>query len=217
MFIKNRGLYCGLLALIIAVNVAIIGILLSPTAFGVSNDEKKAELESSIAECVEIKDKAHQMAELARYFGCEETDVIILFAKTKWAEADNRQISLQIELDSLSSNPYDPYNLPPTTWTGPVLTKSKGVNQGPIGKETYYNLNMSGVVRIMRNKGYDEATYPYWVREDGCKMLGPYVMVAANFSHFPRGTVVECSRGWALVCDTGHLGYNQLDIAVNWV
>ena len=213
MFIKNRGLYCGLLALIIAVNVAIISILLTPTAFGVSNDEKKAELESSIAECVEIKDKAHLMADLARFFGCEESDPIILFAKTEWGEADSKQIELQTELDSLKSNPY---NLSPVTWTGPVLTKSKGVNYGPIGKETYYNLPMGGVVRIMRNMGFDEVNYPYWIREDGCKMLGPYIMVAANFNHFPRGSVVECSLGWALCVDTGHLGYNQLDLATNW-
>lgn len=213
MFIKNRGLYCGLLALIIIVNVVIICILSAPKALAVSNDEKKIELETSIAECVEIKEKAHMLAELARFFECEETDPIILLAKNKWVEAESRQVSLQTELDNLNSNPY---NLPPVTWTGPVLTKSKGVNYGPIGKETYYNLNMSGVVRVMRNMGFDEVNYPYWIREDGCKMLGPYIMVAANFNYFPRGSVVECSRGIALVCDTGHLGWNHLDLATQW-
>ena len=213
MFIKNRGLYCGLLALIIVVNVVIISILLTPTASGVSNEEKKTELETSIAECVEIKEKAHMLAELARFFECEETDPIILLAKNKWVEAESRQVSLQTELDNLDNNTY---NLPFVTWTGPVLTKSKGVNYGPIGKETYYNLNMSGVVRVMRNMGFDEVNYPYWIREDGCKMLGPYIMVAANFNHFPRGSVVECSRGIALVCDTGHLGWSHLDLATQW-
>lgn len=213
MFIKNRGLYCGLLALIIVVNVAIICILLTPKALAVSNEEKKTELETSIAECVEIKEKAHMLAELARYFDCEESDPIILLAKTKWGEAESRHIALQEELDNLNSNPY---NLPPVTWTGPVLTKSKGVNYGPIGKETYYNLPMGCVVRVLRNMGFDEVNYPYWVREDGCKMLGPYIMVAANFNHFPRGSIVECSRGVALVCDTGHLGWNHLDIATQW-
>ena len=214
MFIKNRGLYCGLLALIIVVNVVIISILLTPMASGVSNEEKKTELETSIAECVEIKEKAHMLAELARFFDCEETDPIILLAKNKWVEAESRQVSLQTELDNLNNSTY---NLPPVTWTGPVLTKSKGVNYGPIGKETYYNLPMGGVVRVMRNMGFDEVNYPYWVREDGCKMLGPYIMVAANFNHFPRGSIVECSRGVALVCDAGHLGWNHLDIATNWV
>lgn len=213
MFIKNRGFYCGLLALIIVVNVAIICILSAPKALAVSNDEKKIDLETSIAECVEIKEKAHMLAELARYFECEETDPIILFAKSKWGEADSKQIALQTELDSLNNNPY---NLPPVTWTGPVLTKSKGVNYGPIGKENYYNLPMGGVVRTMRNLGYSESEYPYWVRSDGCKMLGDYIIVAANLKHFPRGTILECSLGWAICADTGYLGYNQLDIAVTW-
>ena len=213
MFIKNRGLYCGLLALIIVVNVVIICILSAPKALAVSNEEKKTELETSIAECVEIKEKAHMLAELARYFECEESDPIILFAKTKWGEADSKQIELQTELDNLNSNTY---NLPPVTWTGTKLTKSKGVNYGPIGKETYYNLPMGGVVRTMRNLGYSESEYPYWVRSDGCKMLGDYIIVAANLKHFPRGTILECSLGYAIVCDTGYLGWNQLDIATQW-
>lgn len=108
---------------------------------------------------------------------------------------------------------------PATTWTGSKLTRSRGVNYGPQGKETYYNLPMNGVVNIMRRHGFDATNYPYWVRQDGCKMLGPYIMVAANLNVFPRGSVVECSLGWALVCDTGGFArYNpyQLDIAVNW-
>lgn len=106
-----------------------------------------------------------------------------------------------------------------SSWNGAVLTKSKGVVIGPSGKETYYNLNMSGVVRIMRNLGYTEAEYPYWVREDGVKMLGNYVMVAANFNIRPRGTIVPSSLGDAIVCDTGGFAHNnptQLDIAVSW-
>ena len=63
----------------------------------------------------------------------------------------------------------------------------------------------------MRNAGYSEAEYPYWVREDGVKMLGNYVMVAAAYSIRPRGTIVESSLGPAIVCDT-----TQLDIAVTW-
>ena len=106
-----------------------------------------------------------------------------------------------------------------STWDGPVLTKGKGVNYGPSGKETYYNLPMEGVVRIMRAQGFSEEEYPYWEREDGVKMLGDYVMVAANLSVHPRGSLVESSLGIALVCDTGGFAAsnpNQLDIAVNW-
>ena len=46
---------------------------------------------------------------------------------------------------------------------------SGSVYYGPNGKETYYNLNMSGVVDIMRGMGNNDN---YWVREDGVKMLG---------------------------------------------
>lgn len=103
-----------------------------------------------------------------------------------------------------------------TSWNGSKLTQSKGVNYGPSGKETYYNLNMSGVVKIMRNMGN---TDEYWVRDDGCKMLGNYIMVAANLSVRPRGSLVETSLGTGIVCDTGGFAKNnpyQLDIAVNW-
>lgn len=46
---------------------------------------------------------------------------------------------------------------------------TEGVNYYNGNKETYYNLDMSGCVSIMRNMGN---TDEYWVREDGCKMLG---------------------------------------------
>ena len=101
-------------------------------------------------------------------------------------------------------------------WKGPVLSKGRGVNYGPSGKETYYNLNMSGVVNIMRGMGN---TDEYWVREDGCKMLGDYIMVAANLDLHPRGSIVETSLGEGIVCDTGGFAQNnptQLDIAVTW-
>jgi len=101
-------------------------------------------------------------------------------------------------------------------WDGPVLSRSKGSVTGPSGKETYYNLNMSGVVNIMRRMGN---TDEYWVRDDGCKMLGDYIMCAANLSVHPRGSYVESSLGTCIVCDTGGFASrnsNQLDIAVTW-
>lgn len=101
-------------------------------------------------------------------------------------------------------------------WKGPVLSKGRGVNYGPSGKETYYNLNMNGVVRIMRGLGY---TGEYWVREDGCKMLGDYIIVAANLNLHPRGSIVETSLGEGIVCDTGGFAKRnptQIDIATTW-
>ena len=102
---------------------------------------------------------------------------------------------------------------------GGCLTPSAGVYNGPSGKETYYNLDMSGCVAIMRSMGYTEDEYPYWVREDGVKMFGPYVMVAAELGSRPKGTVLPCSLGTAIVVDTGGFAYSnptQLDIAVAW-
>ena len=43
------------------------------------------------------------------------------------------------------------------TYSGSVLSKSKGTNNGPSGKETYYNLNMSRVVAAMGRFGYSSA------------------------------------------------------------
>ncbi len=103
-----------------------------------------------------------------------------------------------------------------SSWDGPVLTASAGTITGPSGKETYYNLNMSGVVSIMRSLGN---TDEYWVRDDGVKMLGDYVMVAANLDVHPRGSLVETSLGMGIVCDTGSFASGnstQLDIAVSW-
>ena len=81
-----------------------------------------------------------------------------------------------------------------------ALTASGGVYYGPNGKETYYNLNMSGVVDIMRGMGNNDN---YWVREDGAKMLGDYVIVAADLNKYPRGSIVDTSLGQGIVCDTG--------------
>lgn len=103
-----------------------------------------------------------------------------------------------------------------STWTGAKLTASAGTVTGPSGKETYYNLEMSGVISIMRGLGN---TDEYWIRSDGVKMLGNYVMVAADLSIRPRGTLVETSLGTGIVCDTGSFIYSnptQLDIATNW-
>jgi len=101
--------------------------------------------------------------------------------------------------------------------SGDCLTKRGGTYYGPSGKETYYNLPMEGVVQIMRNMGNNDR---YWVRADGCKMLGQYVMVACNLNEHPRGSIIRTSRGKAIVCDTGSFTTNgsgvKVDVAVIW-
>ena len=97
-----------------------------------------------------------------------------------------------------------------------VLNAVNGRINGPTGEETYYNLPMGKVVEIMHDMGIEGE---YWEREDGVKMLGDYIMVAANLNKYPRGTIVETSLGKGIVCDTGdfaNTNQNQLDIATNW-
>ena len=130
---------------------------------------------------------------------------------------ENEQEQQQEEEEDYKITLADQTRLP--GWEGNVLNSYDGTVQGPSGKETYYNLPMSGVVQIMRNNGYDEENYPYWVRNDGCKMLGPYIMCAADQSIRPLGTIIDTSLGKAIVCDTGEFIYAnpyQLDIAVTW-
>ena len=126
-------------------------------------------------------------------------------ARDEWAQAirDERRQELANQTRSLN-------------WNGPVLSRSKGSVYGPSGKETYYNLNMSGCVRNMNRRGY---YYDVWVRNDGCKMFGDYIMCAANLGVHPFGSLVECSLGTCIVVDTGGFAAgnpNQLDIAVTW-
>lgn len=106
------------------------------------------------------------------------------------------------------------------TWSGAILNTASGSVSGPSGKETYYNLDMSGVISVMRSMGFNETDYPYWVRSDGAKMLGPYVMVAADLNEHAKGSVIDISLGKALVCDTGAFTSNgsgtKVDVAVTW-
>lgn len=152
-------------------------------------------LDLTTTECQQIQQTAHQMAECARQLGYPEDSVIIQEAQKKWWEAEN------------------------SVWRCPVLTARAGTIQGPSGKETYYNLPMQGVVRIMRNMGFSESEYSYWVRDDGVKMFGSYVMCACNLSVHPRGSLVDTSLGAGICVDTGGFAKHnptQIDIATSW-
>ncbi|WP_417028621.1 hypothetical protein [Baileyella intestinalis] len=101
-------------------------------------------------------------------------------------------------------------------FNGPHLSSGRGSVTGPNGRETYYNLNMSGVVNIMHSAGFSGT---YWVRSDGVKMFGNYVMVAANYGVHPKGSIVKSSLGLAIVVDTGGFASSnpqQLDLATAW-
>ena len=119
--------------------------------------------------------------------------------------------SSTFDLDSLSDS-----TVSKNGWDGPVLNAHNGLNKGPNGDETYYNLDMKKVVENMHKMGFKGE---YWVREDGVKMFGDYTMVAADLDVHPRGSIVETSLGTGIVCDTGDFAktnHTQLDIATNW-
>lgn len=103
----------------------------------------------------------------------------------------------------------------PTNDTG-GLTPTGGIYWNGDQLETYYNLDMSVVVDVAHQNGiYGD----YWIRGDGCKMLGDYIMVAANYSVHPYGSTVSTSLGTGIVVDTGGFAEGnpgQIDIAVNW-
>ena len=114
-----------------------------------------------------------------------------------------------------------------TSWNGKALTSKAGVvKNGPSGEdEMYYDADciskagMDNCVKYMRDLGYDEVNYPYYIREDGVRMFGNYVMVAANVDVLPKGTIIETSLGLAMVvdkCEGSSSNIKLVDIAVNW-
>lgn len=138
----------------------------------------------------------------------EDEWLIIYF---EGGEADLGFISSEFIQETLPEN--DTYN---NDWTGAKLNSHNGSVQGPSGKETYYNLNMARVIYYMQQLGYFEK---YWVRSDGVKFYGKYIMVAANLKTRPKGTLVETSLGTGIVVDTGtfvNSNPNQIDIATTW-
>ena len=91
---------------------------------------------------------------------------------------------------------------------GSRLTRSSGVNYYNGNKETYYNLDMSGVISNAQSMGIQGN---YWIRDDGVKMYGDYVIVAAQMD---KGTIISTSLGTGIVLD--YCPSNSVDIATNW-
>ena len=103
-----------------------------------------------------------------------------------------------------------------------------GVNSYNGHTETYYNMYMGELIDAMNRGGwaYNDCinkdiidnildTSGYWIRSDGCKMFGDYIILAASASEYARGSIVLTSLGWGMVIDRG-VGPGVIDIAVNW-
>ena len=99
-----------------------------------------------------------------------------------------------------------------------VLNKRMGVNYFNGQKETYYNLRMTGVIRLLDDMGIPHGEY--WVRDDGAKMLGDDIMLATDTNRIPKGTIWETSLGTGMIVDhcSGSESYSGvwIDVAVNW-
>lgn len=95
------------------------------------------------------------------------------------------------------------------------LTKSGGVNYYEGHKETWYNLSMDRVLeRADRNFGKH---HKRWIRDDGAKMYGPYIIAAGAVDRY--GEIIGTSLGEAIILDTGAFALDnptQIDVAVNW-
>lgn len=160
--------------------------------------EEKTQLEEKITEFQENLDEL----EKENLDKEEEQEPVV----QESAPSSNSNISYQTEPVQTYSYQND----------GSCLTPSGGVYYGPTGKETYYNLDMNGVISNAQAQGIQGE---YWIREDGVKMYGDYVIVAANLDTHPRGSTVETSLGTGIVLDTGGFAAsdpNQVDIAVDW-
>ncbi|MCL1839796.1 ubiquitin-like domain-containing protein [Candidatus Saccharibacteria bacterium] len=103
------------------------------------------------------------------------------------------------------------------------LTKQMGRNRyttstGILREETWYDLDMSGVMKIKQRECGGSATYT--VRADGVKVdEDGYVIVAAHLDYYPRCSLVETSLGLGKVYDTGSFANSnpeQFDIATDW-
>lgn len=99
-----------------------------------------------------------------------------------------------------------------------VLNKRMGVNYFNGQKETYYNLRMTGVIKLLDDMGIPHGEY--WIRDDGAKMLGDYIMLATDTNRIPKGTIWETSLGTGMIVDhcSGSESYPGvwIDVAVNW-
>ena len=96
-----------------------------------------------------------------------------------------------------------------------ILTAKLGRIQYGDHIETWYNLRMNKVVE--RADAYYGLSDVYRIRDDGVKTYNGFVIVAADWSKYPFGSVIETSRGVGVVLDYQTSGQPELiDIATAW-
>ena len=132
---------------------------------------------------------------------------------------DGAEVS-RVEIASIiTRNPTEQIEVTGILNDGSGLTESKGAqyftdSQGVSHRETYYDLNMRVVMQSCGQGGY------YSVRPDGAKVDGQgYVIIAANYSNYPKCSIVETSLGLGRVYDTGGFALRHpygFDLATDW-
>lgn len=173
-------------------------------------DAKAAELESIHSELLELRDYLSEDNQAIvdnfnldsfKYISeLEEASGQFAAMRDEALAAKERQLERQRQQQAAQQQSY--------SGSSSRLTRSGGVNYYNGNKETYYNLNMSGVISNAQSMGIQGN---YWIRDDGVKMYGDYVIVAAQMN---KGTIISTSLGTGIVLDYCPAG--TIDIATNW-
>ena len=100
-----------------------------------------------------------------------------------------------------------------TTLVAIALTAKLGTIQYNGHTESWYDLPMGTVVQRAQDMGIH---CEYWIRDDGVKMFGPWVIVAAHPSKI-KYTRIDTSLGEGIILDTHEkLDKELIDIATTW-
>ena len=101
-------------------------------------------------------------------------------------------------------------------WEGEKLSVDNPEVEGPSGIETFFNEDVSKLVENAKEGYIGE----YWVRSDGVKMFGEYIICKCKYESneyhptLPVGTVIPTTIGVALVCSNET--EEDICIAVTW-
>ena len=96
-------------------------------------------------------------------------------------------------------------------WEGEKISPNNLKVDGPSGIETCFNENIEEILDNMWNNGF---IGEYWIREDGVKMFGKYIICKANPNNKSLGTIIPTTIGIAIVCDVNT--EENVCIAVTW-
>ena len=181
-------------------------------------DTKAAELESTHSELLELQDYlSEENRTIVDNFSLDSFKYIDELGETSGQFAAMRDEALAVKERQLerqrqqrAAQQQQQQTAQQQSYSGSSsrLTRSGGVNYYNGNEETYYNLNMSGVISNAQSMGIQGN---YWIRDDGVKMYGDYVIVAAQMN---KGTIISTSLGTGIVLDYCPAG--TIDIATNW-